>query len=96
MPEGDAAIRGDVYSHLLSGIAAGGTVIQALGQSATPRLATYYGAGNAVAFRDLLLKLLGIGVLLGIASVVVALLAGQELLTILHNPEYAEKIDVLL
>jgi O-antigen/teichoic acid export membrane protein len=68
---------------------AGATVASALGQSASPRLAKYYAAGNGPAFRALLLKLIGIGILLGGAGVLVALIAGREILTLLYRPEYA-------
>jgi O-antigen/teichoic acid export membrane protein len=69
---------------------AGTTVVGALGQSASPRLAKYYAAGNGPAFRALLLKMAGIGVLLGGVGVLVALVAGRDLLTLLYRPEYAE------
>jgi len=69
---------------------AGTTVVGALGQSASPRLAKYYAAGNGPAFCTLLLKLAGIGVLLGGVGVLVTLVAGRELLTLLYRPEYAE------
>lgn len=68
---------------------AGSTVVGALGQSASPRLAKYYAAGNNRAFRSLLLKLVGIGFLLGSAGVIMALIAGGDLLTLLYRPEYA-------
>ena len=70
---------------------AGGTVVGALGQSASPRLATYYATGNGRAFRGLLLKLVGIGVLLGGVGVLVALVAGREILTLLYQSEYAQR-----
>ena len=69
---------------------AGVTVVFALGQSVSPRLAQYYAAGNGRAFRSLLLKLVGIGALLGSAGVLVALVAGREILTLLYRPEYAD------
>jgi O-antigen/teichoic acid export membrane protein len=68
----------------------GNTVIIALGLSACPRLAKYYAAGNGRAFRTLLLKLVGIGALLGGAGVLVTIVAGREILTLLYQPEYAE------
>jgi O-antigen/teichoic acid export membrane protein len=68
---------------------AGATVASALGQSASPRLAKHYAAGNAPAYRSLLLKLIGIVILLGGAGVLVALVAGREILTLLYRPEYA-------
>lgn len=70
---------------------AGITVVGALGQSASPRLAKYYAAGDGLSFRRLLLKLAGIGALLGGAAILVALVAGQELLTLLYGPEYAQR-----
>ena len=68
----------------------GNTVIIALGLSACPRLAKYYAAGNGRAFRTLLLKLVGIGALLGGAGVLVTIVVGREILTLLYQPEYAE------
>lgn len=68
---------------------AGPTVVQALGRSASPRLAKYFAAGNGVSFRRLTLRLIGIGALLGGAGVIVALVAGRWLLTLLYGPEYA-------
>ncbi len=75
---------------------AGNTVVGALGQSASPRLATYYAAQNAGAFRKLLLKLVGIGALLGGAGIVVSLAAGKEILTLLYRAEYAMNLDVFI
>jgi O-antigen/teichoic acid export membrane protein len=76
---------------------AGITVVFALGQSASPRLAKHYAAGNGRAFHTLLLKLVGIGALLGSGGVLAALIAGREILTLLYQPEYAEhEVFVLL
>jgi O-antigen/teichoic acid export membrane protein len=65
------------------------TVVQALGRSASPRLAKYYAAGNFKMFRRLTLQLAGIGVLLGVAGVLVAVAAGGPILTLLYGAEYA-------
>ncbi|WP_193194508.1 lipopolysaccharide biosynthesis protein [Nostoc sp. MG11] len=65
------------------------TVVLALGQSATPRLAKYYASGDRSLFKTLLIKLIGVGVILGVVGVLLALVAGQEILTILYRPEYA-------
>jgi O-antigen/teichoic acid export membrane protein len=75
---------------------AGNTVVNALGQSASPRLAKYYAVGNSTAFRTLLLKLVGIGVLLGTVGVLIALLAGREILILVYRPEYANQASVLI
>jgi O-antigen/teichoic acid export membrane protein len=71
-------------------IMAGGTIVGALGQAATPRLAKYYATGNRQAFRRLLFKLMGMGAGLGAIAVVVALVAGRQILTLLYQPEYAQ------
>ena len=69
---------------------AGSMVVNALGQSATPRLAKYYATGNSNAFGQLLLKLIGIGAALGIVAVSVAIVAGEQVLTLFYDAEYAE------
>ncbi|NMG08834.1 oligosaccharide flippase family protein [Brasilonema sp. UFV-L1] len=74
----------------------GSMVINALGQSATPRLAKYYASGNGIAFRTLLLKLIGIGALLGGTIILVVFVAGQQILTLLYQPEYAQHKDLLV
>jgi O-antigen/teichoic acid export membrane protein len=73
----------------------GGTVVGALGQSASPRLAKYYAAGHLQAFKELLLKLLGLGIIIGGSAVLVAMLVGGELLTLIYQPEYARQ-DVFI
>lgn len=75
---------------------AGTTVVSALGQSASPRLAKYYAGGDISAFRNLLLKLVGIGLFLGLAAVLVVTIAGKPILTLLYQPEYAEQADVFI
>jgi O-antigen/teichoic acid export membrane protein len=70
---------------------AGIVIINALGNSASPRLSRHYVAGESSAFRVLLLKLAGIAVLLGGAGVLVALVAGNQFLTLFYGPEYAQR-----
>jgi O-antigen/teichoic acid export membrane protein len=65
------------------------TVVQALGRSASPRLAKYYVTRNVRAFRRLMLRLVGMGGLLGGAGVIIALALGRPILTLLYGPEYA-------
>jgi O-antigen/teichoic acid export membrane protein len=69
---------------------AANTVISALGQSATPRLARYYADGNQSGFVALLLKLIGIGVTVGIVGIFIVAIAGKEILTLLYQAEYAQ------
>lgn len=72
----------------------GSMVVSALAESASPRLAKYYAAGNSTAFRTLLLKLVGVGLMLGMGGVFVAVVAGKPILTLLYRPEYAERADL--
>ncbi|MEG4841155.1 oligosaccharide flippase family protein [Microcoleus sp. B9-D4] len=72
----------------------GQMVVSALAESASPRLAKYYAARNSAAFRTLLLKLVGVGLMLGAGGVFVAVVAGREILTLLYKPEYAERADL--
>lgn len=74
----------------------GQMVVSALAESASPRLAKYYAAGNSTAFRTLMLKLVGVGLMLGAGGVFVAVVAGRPILTLLYKPEYAERADLFL
>lgn len=74
----------------------GQMVVSALAESASPRLAKYYAAGNSTAFGTLLLKLVGVGLMLGAGGVFVAVVAGREILTLLYKPEYADRADLFL
>ena len=74
----------------------GNMVVSALGQSATPRLAKYYAAKNSRAFRQLLVRLVGIAALLGGLAVIAALVAGPQILTLLYRAEYAQYTDLFV
>ena len=75
---------------------AGPLVINALGQSATPRLAQLYGHGQLAGFRRLLAKLVGLGVGVGLAGLLCAAVAGRWLLLRLYGAEYAGASEVLV
>ena len=85
-----------VFAAIAYLMVAGSMVVSALGESASPRLAKYYEAGNNAAFRTLLLKMVGISVLLGGAGVLVAAVGGRQLLTLIYRPEYAEHADLFV
>ncbi|TAF04065.1 MAG: lipopolysaccharide biosynthesis protein [Oscillatoriales cyanobacterium] len=72
----------------------GSMVVSALAESASPRLAKYYAEGNSTAFGTLMLKLVGVGLMLGVGGVVVSVVAGREILTLLYKPEYADRADL--
>jgi FkbM family methyltransferase len=85
-----------IFSATVFMYAAGFMAIVSLGQSAFTRMATAYTAGNLTEFRSVLVKLLAIGATLGVCGIIVARLAGREILTILFRPEYAEHTDLLV
>jgi O-antigen/teichoic acid export membrane protein len=85
-----------IFSAIAYLMVAGNMVVNALGNSAIPRLAKYYMTGNSAAFRTLLLKVEGVATVLGGGAVLVALVAGRELLTLFYKPEYAEHTDLLV
>jgi len=85
-----------IFASMAYVLVAGATLTTALGQAAAPRLSQYFAAGNVRAFRALLTKLLGIGVVLGGAGVLVGLVAGRAVLTLLYRPSYAGHVDAFV
>jgi O-antigen/teichoic acid export membrane protein len=85
-----------IFSALAYVSMAGNIVTDAIGQSATPRLAKLYASRDAWRFRKLLLVLLGIGAFGGCAGMLVAWFAGTQVLSLLYRPEYAVHMDVFL
>jgi O-antigen/teichoic acid export membrane protein len=77
-------------------MAAGITVINAIGQSAMPRLARLYADGNTQKFSWLMLRLVGIATALGIGGVLLIQFAGRPILTLLYRPEYANYSSIFL
>jgi O-antigen/teichoic acid export membrane protein len=75
---------------------AGTTVVNALGQSATPRLSRHFAKGERREFLALLTKLLAIGTVLGLGGLGVAAVMGRPLLSILYRPEYGEHAELFL
>jgi O-antigen/teichoic acid export membrane protein len=76
-------------------VVAGNTVVAALGQSAGPRLSKYYAADNKKAFTDLLRLLVGAGIVLGVLGWSVATAFGNQLLTLVYRPDYAQHARLL-
>jgi O-antigen/teichoic acid export membrane protein len=74
----------------------GTTIVSALGQSASPRLAKYFVERNDVAFRRLLVKMVAISGVVGALGIVVAAVAGRAVLSWCYQPEYAEHADMLV
>ena len=70
-------------------LAAGNTVMAAMGQSASPRLARYFHSDRP-AYSRLLKNMVLLGAVLGLAGIALALLFGRVFLSLLYRPEYAE------
>jgi O-antigen/teichoic acid export membrane protein len=70
-------------------------VVAAIGQTVTPRLARYY-TEHQRAFRWLLLKVLLLLLVLGLAGLGVAVIAGKLILSLLFKPEYAAYNGLLI
>lgn len=85
-----------IFAAMVYLFVAGGTIVNALGQSASPRLAKYYAGGEIQQFRRLLVRLVGIGLLLGVGALIVVLAGGRQILTILYQAEYAGFVEVLV
>ena len=75
---------------------AGSTVANALGQAATPRLARSYISRDLVGFRRLSAKLAGLTVLVGMAGVLFAALAGKGFLRLAYSADYVSHAGLLV
>ncbi len=84
-----------VFAAMAYLIVVGTTVMQALEQPFAPRWAKYYAVSDEQSFRNLLLRLVGIGAMIGVGGVLVAMFAGREILTLIYGAEYA-RVDVFV
>jgi O-antigen/teichoic acid export membrane protein len=85
-----------IYSALAFLMSAGNLLVSALAQAVFVPLARFYAEGRRRAFTMLLLKLLGIGTILGLGGIFVAWIAGAKLLAIIYRPEYATESRLLV
>lgn len=85
-----------IFAALSYLLVVGSTIINALGQSAVPRLATYVAARDWPSFDKLLTKLVAAGSLLGILGIILVAVAGSHVLSFLYGREYAQRGDILL
>lgn len=84
-----------VFAALAYVVVAGEIVIRALGQTAMPRLARHWAAGERAPFDRLLRRLLALGCGLGLAGVGLAALLGEPALALLFGAPYAAEAGVL-
>ncbi|MGE6229110.1 oligosaccharide flippase family protein [Paenibacillus chitinolyticus] len=75
---------------------AGGTIITAIGQSITPRLAEYYSSNQWEKYISLVKKTMVMSLLLGMAGVLVSVSIGKEILTLIYDADYANYSDVFV
>jgi O-antigen/teichoic acid export membrane protein len=85
-----------IFSAIAFFQSAGNMVTGALGQAAFVRLAKAYNQETAQTFIVLLSKLFLVGLVLGAAGVVVASVAGKEILSIMYRPEYGRRANLLV
>jgi O-antigen/teichoic acid export membrane protein len=85
-----------IYSALAFLMSAGNLLVSALAQAVFVPLARSYAEGRRRAFTFLLLKLVGIGSVLGAGGIFVAWIAGPQLLRIVYRPEYAAESRLLV
>lgn len=84
------------YSAIASLLIAGSTAVNAVGQSATPRLAKYYWQGNLQNFASLLIKVLSISLCIGLVSITVSILLGKDILALCFTEEYSKHVSLLI
>ena len=83
-----------IFSALAYLMLPGTLIVNALGQSATSRLAWTF-ANDRRAFLVLFAKMLTLALGLGVAGVLVAIVLGRPVLALVYRPEYAEHVDLL-
>ncbi len=85
-----------IFSALAYLIVAGTTVVSALGQSASPRLASMYSAKRYRDFRRFALKLAVLGLGIGALGTLLTLVVGRPVLARVYTDEYANHMEVML
>jgi O-antigen/teichoic acid export membrane protein len=85
-----------VFSAMSYLVVAGSTVIMAMSQSSLARLSRYFAEGQRDAFRSTILKILGIGVLIGVAGVLMVSRLGSFILGLVYSSDYATNNDVFV
>ena len=85
-----------IYAAMAYPILALGTVVNALGQTASPRLARLYAERDASGYTRLLLKLIALGVGMGVIAVLVAATFGAEVVRFFYRAEYESHVDILV
>lgn len=91
---GSAALG--IYSALAYFMLFGGMIFTALAQSIIPRLARYYAENENIRFRQLLHKLIGVGMTIGVFGIVVAFFFGDFFINLFYSSEYTKYSQILV
>jgi O-antigen/teichoic acid export membrane protein len=84
-----------IFSAAASLVSVGNTLINAVGQTVTPRLAKLFAWEGRDAFASFSLRLLGFGAGLGLCAVACAATLGRWVLALMFRAEYAEHAGLL-
>ena len=84
------------FAAAASFVTVGSTIVNAVGQAATPRLARYASERNPPRFLRLSLQLAGLALAVGIMGVLTAAILGRFVLSLVYRPEYAAYSGVLV
>jgi O-antigen/teichoic acid export membrane protein len=85
-----------IFAALAYILVATSMLVNALAQTASPRLARYIADRNRQAAQSLLIQLLLIALLIGAAGIAIAAVAGKPILSLLYRSEFAEHTDLLV
>jgi O-antigen/teichoic acid export membrane protein len=85
-----------IFASLAYTLAAIYLVVNALGESATARLARMFASGDTLGFRRVIGKLVWVGVAILVVGTLLSAFVGRPLLTLLYRPEYADSVSVFV
>jgi O-antigen/teichoic acid export membrane protein len=72
------------------------TIVNAITQATTPRLARYCADGDWPAVQRLLIALTTLSIVIAAAGIAIATVWGRQILVALYRPEYAAHVDTLV
>ena len=78
-----------IFAALAYLMTASTTVVSALGQAASPRLAAYFADHDLIRFKRLTGQLVLLGIVIGLADICVGAFAGYQILRLVYGPAYA-------
>lgn len=85
-----------VFGAILYLMLIGQTLVMSLACPTVARLAHLHGSGQVREFRRILMKVLGVGVMLGFGLTVVMVIGGAQILNLLYGADYAKEYPLLV